>query len=164
MRRPTADWCGNSARAVMRFLFLERDLEWYAANRDLPKPPYGRTVLYRSLAELKRRFAAAVRQADCVIVGSYVQEGAAIGAWVTQIAEGVTAFLRHRHAGHPGATWNDGDIDYLSRALIPRYQLYLSFTGGPILDRLEKQLWLTDGPPAVLFGGPRAVPSGNHAN
>ena len=26
-------------------LFLERDVEWYASNRDLPKPPFGRTEL-----------------------------------------------------------------------------------------------------------------------
>jgi spore maturation protein CgeB len=31
-----------------------------------------------------------------------------------------------------------GDEEYLSRALIPRFDLYLSFTGGPILDRLER--------------------------
>ena len=30
-------------------LFLERDVPWYAAQRDLPNPPYGRTELYRSL-------------------------------------------------------------------------------------------------------------------
>src|SRR5215208_6965105 len=31
-------------------LFLERDVPWYAAARDLPKPPYGRTVLYKNLS------------------------------------------------------------------------------------------------------------------
>ena len=31
-------------------LFLERDEPWYAENRDLPEPPYGRTRLYRSVA------------------------------------------------------------------------------------------------------------------
>jgi spore maturation protein CgeB len=32
-----------------------------------------------------------------------------------------------------------GDLDYLSRSLIPRYDLYISFTGGPILRRIERQ-------------------------
>jgi spore maturation protein CgeB len=127
-------------------LFLERDLEWYAKNRDLPKPPYGRTVLYRSLPELKRRFAPAVRQADCVIVGSYVQDGAAIGRWVTQIAEGVTAFY-DIDTPVTLARLETGDIDYLSRALVTCYQLYLSFTGGPTLKRLERH-----------FGSPMARP------
>ena len=38
-------------------LFLERDQPWYAENRDLPEPPYGRTRLYRSV----RGAALAVR-------------------------------------------------------------------------------------------------------
>ena len=52
-----------------RILFLERDLEFYAANRDLPSPPYARTELYRDLPDLTRRFAADVSRADVVIVG-----------------------------------------------------------------------------------------------
>ena len=27
-------------------LFFEKDLEWYASNRDLPEPPYCRLRLY----------------------------------------------------------------------------------------------------------------------
>src|SRR4051812_21373268 len=75
-----------------RVLFLERDVPWYADNRDLANPPYCRTVLYETVSELKRRFAGAIRSADLVIVGSYVPDGIAIGDWVTTIATGVTAF------------------------------------------------------------------------
>ena len=35
-------------------LFLERDVPWYGANRDLPNPPYCRTKLYSSLDELNK--------------------------------------------------------------------------------------------------------------
>ncbi len=119
-------------------LFLERDQPWYAENRDLPEPPFGATHLYRSLAELKRKFAALVREADCVIVGSYVPEGIAVGEWVTSIAEGVTAFYDIDTpvtlAKLAGRT-----CDYLSPELIPRYSLYLSFTGGPTLRRIERE-------------------------
>src|SRR5829696_7902638 len=73
-------------------LFLEHDKPWYASNRDLPNPPYGRTELYASVAELKDRFAADVRSADLVVVGSYVPEGVAVGEWVTEHARGLTAF------------------------------------------------------------------------
>jgi spore maturation protein CgeB len=51
-------------------LFLERDQPWYAENRDLPKPPFGRDAALSGVAELKRRFDDDVREADCVIVGS----------------------------------------------------------------------------------------------
>src|SRR3954465_2639264 len=60
-------------------LFLERDVPWYASNRDLPHPPYGRTELYASFKELRDRFAEEVRDADFVMVGSYVPEGVAVG-------------------------------------------------------------------------------------
>ncbi|HWI57760.1 MAG TPA: glycosyltransferase, partial [Bacillota bacterium] len=127
-------------------LFLERDVEWYASNRDLPKPPFGRVALYSTLKQLKERFATAVRNADLVIVGSYVQEGRAIGEWVTRIAQGVTAFY-DIDTPVTMANLSNGDLDYLSVALISRYQMYLSFTGGPILDLLEKR-----------YGSPMARP------
>src|SRR4051794_22813308 len=62
-------------------LFLEHDKPWYAAHRDLPRPPYGRTELYAGVDELKDRFAADVREADFVVVGSYVPEGLSVGRW-----------------------------------------------------------------------------------
>ena len=64
-------------------LFLERDMPWYAANRDLHTIPPARIGLYSSLQQLKERFDGAVRQADVVIVGSYVPEGVTVGEWAT---------------------------------------------------------------------------------
>ena len=119
-------------------LFLERDLPWYADNRDMPHPPGARTELYDSVAALKDRFAAEVRDADSVIVGSYVPEGIAVGEWVTSHASGVTAFY-DIDTPVTLAKLSNGGADYVSRALIPEYDVYLSFTGGPTLDRLERE-------------------------
>jgi spore maturation protein CgeB len=127
-------------------LFLERDAAWYAAHRDLPEPPHGRTVLYRDLAELKREFTGAVREADLAIVGSYVPEGAAVGDWVNETAHGITAFY-DIDTPVTLARLARGDIDYLTPALIPKYHLYLSFAGGPTLERLEQ-----------VYGSPMARP------
>ncbi|MDB5173898.1 MAG: hypothetical protein JWO87_1317 [Phycisphaerales bacterium] len=127
-------------------LFLEHDKPWYASHRDLPRPPYGRTELYESVADLTERFAADVRQADVVIVGSYVPEGVAVGAWVTRVAKGVTAFY-DIDTPVTLAKLRLGDCDYLSPRLIAKYRLYLSFTGGPVLRLLETE-----------YGSPRALP------
>lgn len=118
-------------------LFLERDTQCCAANRDLPDPPHGRTELYASVKELKHEFAAEIREADFVIVGSYVPEGIAIGEWVTRIAEGATAFY---DIDTPVTVTNliQGNADYISATLIPKYHLYLSVTGGPLLNYIEK--------------------------
>ncbi len=153
----TSSWGNGHAttyRSLMRELvrrghrvtFLERDLPWYAANRDLPKPPYGKTHLYASLAQLKRRFATLVRAADLVIVGSFVPEGSAVGEWVVCQARGITAFY-DIDTPVTLARLAAGEGDYLSRSLVPRYDLYLSFTGGPVLDELETR-----------FGARRALP------
>jgi spore maturation protein CgeB len=117
-------------------LFLERDVPWYADNRDLAKTRYGRIELYRGLDELKARFTAEVRTADCVVVGSYVPEGDSVGDWVTSTAQGVRAFY-DIDTPVTLAAIEQGTCDYLNRTLLPRYDLYLSFTGGPILKTLE---------------------------
>lgn len=119
-------------------LFLERDVPWYAANRDMPHPPYGRTELYSDLPELKKRFTPAVREADFVLVGSYVPEGVAAGEWVTETAGGTTAFY-DIDTPVTLAKLRRGDTEYLSPKLISKYNLYLSFTGGPTLERIERQ-------------------------
>lgn len=153
----TSSWGNGHAttyRALMRalvdrghdVLFLERDVPWYAANRDLPQPPYGRTMLYQDLAELKTRFGEAVKSADLVIVGSYVPQGVDVGTWVTQTAQGITAFY-DIDTPVTLAKLQQQDYEYLTPALIARYQLYLSFTGGPVLEQLEQH-----------YGAPAARP------
>lgn len=119
-----------------RVLFLERDAPWYAANRDQPEMPEAHIELYSSLDELVSRFEPRVRSADLVIVGSFVPEGIAVGEWVTTTARGVTAFYDIDTPVTLHKLENDG-ADYLSRELVRRYALYLSFTGGPILRSIE---------------------------
>jgi spore maturation protein CgeB len=125
-------------------LFLERDVPWYAANRDLPVPTFARLGLYQDIAELGKEYTAQVQDADLVIVGSYVPEGVAVGDWVLQTAKGLVAFydidtpvtlakLRHNNC------------EYLAPRQIASYDLYLSFAGGPTLDLLER----TYGSPAA---------------
>jgi spore maturation protein CgeB len=117
-------------------LFLERDLDWYAENRDLPQPPYGQTEIYQRLSELKARFADEVREADLVVVGSFVPQGTSVGRWVTRIARGVTAFY-DIDTPVTLARLASRDAGYITAELIPAYDLYLSFTGGPTLERLQ---------------------------
>src|SRR5688572_11948202 len=127
-------------------VFLEHDKPWYASNRDMANPPFGRTALYPGVAELKDRFANDVRSADLVIVGSYVPEGVAVGEWVVRTAGGLTAFY-DIDTPVTLAKLERGDTEYLSPELIPKYGMYLSFTGGPTLRRLERE-----------FGSPQALP------
>jgi spore maturation protein CgeB len=143
----TSSWGNGHAtnyRALVRelarrghdVLFLERDMPWYAAHRDLPVPPWGRTELYTSLGDLHERFEDELRAADLVVVGSYVPEGVAVAEWATSTADGATAFY-DIDTPVTVAKLEAGDEEYLSRALVPRFDAYLSFTGGPLLEHLE---------------------------
>ncbi|MFC7396143.1 glycosyltransferase [Chelatococcus sp. GCM10030263] len=117
-----------------RVLFLERDQPWYAAHRDLPDPDFCELVLYDDLAGLDAH-RDRIAGADAVMVGSYVPEGIAAGAYVQEHAEGVTAFY---DIDTPVTLANlaKGKCDYLTADLIRGYDLNLSFTGGPVLDQL----------------------------
>lgn len=118
--------------------FLERDVPWYAgANRDMPNPPFGRLHLYRDLPALKAGFARAVADADLVIVGSYVPEGVAVCRWVLSTAHGIRAFY-DIDTPVTLAKLARGDEEYLAADLVRGFDLYLSFTGGPVLDHLRR--------------------------
>ena len=118
-------------------VFLERDVPWYEAHRDLPHPPYGRTELYSSTAELKERYAHDVRDAEAVVVGSYVYEGVPTIEWVIREARGLKVFY-DIDTPITVAKLEADDREYLAREQVPQFDLYLSFTGGPLLDRLER--------------------------
>lgn len=119
--------------------FLERDVPWYASNREFDEAPYCKIGLYTSLEDLRERFKATIRNADFVVVGSYVPEGAEVGRWVSETARGGKAFY---DIDTPVTLQNlrDGKCEYLTSDLVPRYDIYFSFTGGPTLRYLERTL------------------------
>ncbi|HZC37887.1 MAG TPA: glycosyltransferase [Sphingomicrobium sp.] len=117
-------------------LFLERDMPWYRGHRDIAEPEYCRLEFYSAFDELDR-WDPDIREADAVIVGSYVAQGVEIGEYVHRHASGVTAFY-DIDTPVTLAKLERRDYEYLSPDIIPGYDLYLSFTGGPTLRRIEQ--------------------------
>jgi nucleoside-diphosphate-sugar epimerase/spore maturation protein CgeB len=118
-------------------LFLERDVPWYREHRDIAEPDYCRLQFYGSLEEL-RHWSDEIRGADAVIVGSYVPEGVEVGGFVQRLARGVTAFY-DIDTPVTLAKLARRDYEYLSPEIIRGFDLYLSFTGGPTLKRIERE-------------------------
>ena len=118
-----------------RVLFAERDVPWYASHRDLPDPEFCELMLYGDLGDLHARLTSRMAGADAVLVGSYVPEGACVLDWVLDMAGGVRAFY-DIDTPVTLAALGRGDCAYLDAAQIARLDLYLSFTGGPLLRRL----------------------------
>jgi spore maturation protein CgeB len=116
-------------------IFLERDVPWYARHRDLETIESVRVDLYQSIEDLKERFASIIAESETVIVGSYVPDGIALGQWVTSIASGTTVFYDIDTPVTIEAL-ESSTCDYLSADLVGAYDIYLSFTGGPLLEHL----------------------------
>jgi spore maturation protein CgeB len=153
----TSSWGNGHAttyRALVKALaarghavsFYERNAPWYADNRDLPSPPYCRAVLYESLDDLRTLAMDDLRASDLCIVGSYVPDGIAVGDLVLREARGLRAFY-DIDTPVTLAKLAAGGTEYLAARQIPAYDLYLSFTGGPTLERLQQ-----------LYGAPLARP------
>ena len=135
---------GALARRRHDVLFLERDVPWYAAHRDLRDWDSVRVGFYTSIEDLGRQYRSALQAADVVIVGSYVPEGPEVLDFVRRTATGALMFydidtpitLSHLESGEP--------CEYLRRDQLQDLDALLSFTAGPALDRL------------VALGAPRA--------
>jgi spore maturation protein CgeB len=129
-----------------RVTFLERDVPWYASHRDLSDPDFCTLRYYQTTADLRRSHAGCLRQADIVVVGSFVPEGPAVIDAVASLCTGQFCFY-DIDTPVTLAKLATGDCEYISRRQIPLFDVYFSFTGGPTLARL-----------ATSFGARRAEP------
>lgn len=118
-------------------LFLERQQPWYSAHQDLMHPEFCDLRFYRSLDELER-WRGVLAEADVIIVGSFVPDAIAVVEWVNGIRRGWLGFY---DIDTPVTLRKlaEGDTEYLSPEIMPLFDFYLSFAGGPVLQRLERQ-------------------------
>jgi spore maturation protein CgeB len=118
-----------------RVLFLEKDQPWYAAHRDAPAVPYCDVQLYGDCEDLRARFDRRIREADVVIVGSYVDQGIDVCNWVLEEARGIRAFY-DIDTPVTLATLGQEKCSYLSKSQVGQFDMVLSFSGGAILHTL----------------------------
>ena len=121
-----------------RVLFLERDVPWYASNRDLPRPDFCDLAYYDSVEDMLARYTSYLEGAGAVIVGSYVPDGVAV---IDALGELALASCHFYDIDTPVtlAKLARGEEEYLAKRQIPFFDSYLSFSGGPTLDRLERE-------------------------
>ncbi len=122
-------------------LFLECDRPWYAAERDLADPSFCRLAFYDEVADL-HAFRAAIESADLVVVGSFVADGARVirrlRPWARRLA------FYDIDTPVTLAALDAGECPYLAPDIVPCFDHYLSFTGGPTLRRLERDYGARD--------------------
>ena len=146
---------GNTYRALARALherghrviFFEHDLEWYRHNRDLPAPPFCELHLFENWDEILPRVGAELRDCELAIVGSYFPDGTIALDEVLSSPAGVKAFYDIDTPITVAGLRQRGATDYLRSDQVRALDLYLSFTGGPMLHEVME-----------VFGAPLAAP------
>lgn len=139
--------CKALHRRGHRIVFVEKDVEWYRSNRDLPKPAYAEVRLYEDWAAEAKALVELSRDADAVVVGSYFPDAIAATEALLGAGFGPVLFYDIDTPITLAALRERGQTEYLEARLVPEYAAYLSFTGGPALKEIEGQ-----------FGSPWAVP------
>ncbi|ACA16163.1 conserved hypothetical protein [Methylobacterium sp. 4-46] len=131
--------CRALAADGHRVTFFERDVPYYAENRDLHALPGGDLVLYPDWTpDLAARAREAVRECDAAIVTSYCPD--AVAATDLALAAPVSVFydldtpvtLARLEAGEA--------VPYLGPRGLRDFDLVLSYTGGAALDALRARL------------------------
>jgi spore maturation protein CgeB len=125
------------ARKGHRIYFVEKDVEWYHNNRDLPEPEFCTVRLYEQWARDARELVALAADADVVLIGSYFPDAIAVTRALVNADFGPILFYDIDTPITMSQLREQGRTAYLEPSLIPLYDAYLSFTGGPALAELE---------------------------
>jgi len=122
------------ARAGHKVVFFEKDVPYYAAQRDISSlPGGGELVLYSEFAEIAAKARLHADDSDLALVTSYCPDGKRASALVLESRAGIRGFydldtpvtLERLRAGEP--------VDYLPVERMGEFDLVLSYTGGRAL-------------------------------
>jgi len=153
----TSSWGNGHAttyRALLRALrkrghdivFFERNQEWYSSNRDMPEPPFCELQIYETWGDVLPKVRRELDDSDVALVGSYFPDGLEAIDEVFDSAASIKAFY-DIDTPITIAALRAGRTDYLMPEQVAGFDIYFSFTGGPLLLELEQK-----------FGAQRAVP------
>lgn len=123
------------AELGQRVLFLERDVPWYESHRDLAEPGFCDLVLYRDLDDLAGN-RKTIRDADAVMIGSYVPDGREV---IDMVAAWRPRLMTFYDIDTPVtmAALARGEEAFVAARQMPIFDTYFSFSGGDVLDELE---------------------------
>ena len=139
--------CKALARRGHQIHFVEKNLEWFRDNRDLPHPEFCSVHLYADWHESARKLIRLSKDADAIVVGSYFPDAIAAADELRASGSGPLIFYDIDTPVTIAKLRSGQRTEYLTPQQIPHYAAYLSFTGGPVLRELEER-----------FCSPYAVP------
>lgn len=121
--------------------FFERDLPFYAGNRDLHAlPAPGELVLYPDWPSVLPQARAALAGADIAMVTSYCPDGVPATELVLEAPVGVRCFYDMDTPVTLARLTAGEAVDYIGPHGLAGFDIVLSYTGGAALDGLRRRL------------------------
>ncbi len=132
--------CRALARRGHRVVFFEKEVPYYAANRDLFEIPGGSLILYDDWETVRTRAEAEIADADAAMVTSYCPDGIAATDLLLGAPRAMRVFydldtpitLSRLKAREP--------LTYIGTRGLGDFDLVLSYTGGGALGMLRNEL------------------------
>lgn len=132
--------CRALAKRGHKVVFFEKDVPYYASNRDLFEIPGGDLILYDDWTNIRHRAETELADADVAMATSYCPDGIAASDLLLNAPRATRVFydldtpvtFARLDAGEP--------ISYIGPRGLRDFDLVLSYTGGRALDRLQAEL------------------------
>lgn len=132
--------CGALHRRGHHVAFFERDVPYYAMNRDLWEIPGGELVLYGAWADVLPLAERHLTSADVAMVTSYCPDGIEATELV-MASPAQTRVFYDLDTPVTLANLSEGkEVGYIGPHGLAGFDLVLSFTGGAALDALKERL------------------------
>src|SRR5919202_3609401 len=132
--------CNALARRGHRVVFYERDVPYYAMNRDLWEIPGGELVLYPDWDGAAERARRDLADADVAMVTSYCPDGIAATELLLEAPRVLRVFYDLDTPVTLSRLSRGETTSYIGPRGLSDFDLVLSYTGGAALDRLQVDL------------------------
>src|ERR687886_2179475 len=132
--------CNALARRGHRVVFYERDVPYYAMNRDLWDIPGGELVLYPDWDGLEERAGRDLADADVAMVTSYCPDGIAATELLLEAPRVLRVFYDLDTPVTLSRLSRGETTTYIGPRGLADFDLVLSYTGGAALERLQADL------------------------
>jgi spore maturation protein CgeB len=117
--------------------FVEKNVEWYASNRDMPSPTFCTVHLYEDWSIERSSLLHLSADADVIVIGSFFPDAISLTRQLLDRGSQRIFFYDIDTPITMAQLRDRGATDYLDPSLMPEFAAYLSFTGGPTLRTHE---------------------------
>ena len=142
--------CKALARLGVDVVFFERDVPWYARQRDCAAPEGATLVVYEDWRAIRAHVRRELAEADAAIVTSYCPDALPARAEILEAARPLAVFYDLDSPVTIAAAREGKPLPYLDARGLCDYDVVLSYAGGPTLHALQRILHARNAHP--LYG------------